>query len=181
MPKVRWIAVLLCVGLIVSCSKRSSGHAPTNLGSEGTASDWGMAEFTQQVSFELVIELTEPPAAIGGLENQRAPATATIKKLEVRATIADGDSARSLTSAELDRVVIRAPSIRLRSQTDEIITQHAPNGANFRARDLIAAIEATERRTRPHSSFDGGIDIQHVYLDSLERDPNGIWYLEWGS
>ncbi len=136
-------------------------------------------EFFNDLSGVLEIELTEPPQkAAPHLLNLVAPKTARIKSVAMR--LRDGD--RELAEDEWSRVVIRAPRIRMRSvDTDEIVIDHdAPNGSTFTVRDLANAIAKTERDSREHGEWLGGVDVHHIFFEGIELEGD-VWTICWGS
>ena len=79
-------------------------------------------------------------------------------------------------------MAFRGPSIRLRSRGDEeVVTHDAPNGSHFTVRELLRAVEETERRARPRSQWFGGIDVHHVCFEGLYLWDAGVWTILWGS
>lgn len=144
--------------------------------------------FFNGLSGRLEIELTEAPERISpALQNLRASPSATIARLSLRAEVYERESAsgpalfRPLTEDELERVVIRDPQVTLIGEGRDAITFDAPNGASFTVRDLLAAVEETERRSRGDSEWYGGIDVHHVFFQGIHYDTDGLWRISWGS
>lgn len=143
-------------------------------------------DFFNGLSGKLVIELTVPPERVGNLLNERATPEAGIVSLKLVVEIfnSDTDERRALTTEELDSVAFRGASIRLRSEEGEAVNHDAPNGKFFTVRQLLQAVEETERQTRAQSEWLGGIDVHHVYLEGLHPDEDGeddVWEIYWGS
>ncbi|MCA9598859.1 MAG: hypothetical protein KC776_36355 [Myxococcales bacterium] len=135
------------------------------------------------LSATLVIELSKPTQPITDkLYNQRAVPSATITAIRLEAELfGEGlDDARPLTADELAQVAITEPQIFLRGFGDPVL-HRAPNQTHFTLGDLLVAIEETERQTRHQSSWFGGIDIHHRFLEALERGDDGVWVIHWGS
>jgi hypothetical protein len=136
--------------------------------------------FFNRISATLSIKLTEPAQPVAeGLQNQKAAPSATIQSLELRPSVYENEKFRPLTPKELDRVVLDEPEIRLRS-LGEAVTHKAPNGEHFTVRDLLAAVEETERQTRAQSAWFGGIDVHHVFFEGIHPEDGG-WRIYWGS
>jgi hypothetical protein len=88
---------------------------------------------------------------------------------------------RRLTLEEYSRVAFRGESIRLKSQSGEVVSHRALNGSYFTVYELLCAVEETERRTRANSEWLGGIDIRHIYFEGLEQGDDDVWETRWGS
>jgi len=139
-------------------------------------------DFNKKFSGILEIEMSEPTVSVNGLANQRSGANAGIKKLSLSAEVyeEDADSFRSPTNAELDEVVLERPTVTLRSFGHDV--EHvAPDGKRFTARDLLMAVEETERRTRSETEWFGGIDVHHVFFEGLHEAKDGALRVSWGS
>jgi hypothetical protein len=140
-------------------------------------------EFLNGLSGTLVIELTEPAQqAAPHLMNLVAPKTARIKSVAMDFSVYEGEDDRKLTDEEWSRVVIHAPRIRMRSvDTEDIVVDHdAPNGSTFTVRNLADAIAKTERDSREHGEWLGGIDVHHVFFEGIELEDD-VWTICWGS
>ena len=135
------------------------------------------------ISGKLKIQLSKAAEPIApNHSNEKAPADAQIVSLAFVATICEDDAFRALTAGELDEVALTSREIRLKSDRGEGVLQFAaPNGVHFTVRDLIAAIEKTERETRPKGKWFGGIDVHHVFFEGLSRGEDGTWSINWGS
>jgi hypothetical protein len=141
-------------------------------------------EFFNRLSGRLTIELTEPPQqAAPHLMNLVAAPTARIAHVAMSFEVWEGDeNFRELTEEEWQRPILREPSIKMRSvDTDEIVIDHAaPNGKWFTVRDLANAIARTERESREHGEWLGGVDVHHVFFEGIELE-DGVWTICWGS
>ena len=152
-----------------------------SVGCGGRREAGGSIRLPDALSATLEIELSEPTSSISeALENQKASSTAKITSVRLRASMVDGNDLRDATEEELNQLAFDQPEIELRSYGDAV-THRAPNGASFTLRDLLSAIEETERRTRHQSEWFGGIDAHHVFFEGLEREPDGVWQIGWGS
>lgn len=140
-------------------------------------------DFFNALSGTLEIELTTPATPVGGLSNLAASAEAKLVSLTLKSGVYDrtGDEARSLTATELDQVVFRAPTIRLRGESRTVVSHDAPDGVRFTVRDLLLAVEQTEWQTRGDSEWLGGIDVHHRFFEGIEQDEEGVWEINWGS
>jgi hypothetical protein len=141
-------------------------------------------EFFNSLSGKLEIELDLPAEPIAkDLLNLRASPNARIVRLELRAEVFNPDTEefRPLTAAELDALAFRANSIPLRSEDGEVILHAAPNGSHFTVRELLRAVEETERRTRANSEWFGGVDVHHLYFEGIHPGEDDVWEIYWGS
>jgi hypothetical protein len=142
-------------------------------------------KFFNSLSGTLEIELDVPAEPVGDLLNVRAEPDARIVRLELRAEVFNPETEefRPLTPAELDSVAFRSGSIRLRSEDGEAVSHAAPNGSHFTVRELLHAVEETERQTRAGSEWLGGIDVHHVFFEGIhpDEDEDGVWEIYWGS
>jgi hypothetical protein len=133
------------------------------------------------VGGRLHIELSEPTTPITErLHNRKALPEATILSMRLEAHVYEDDDFRPLTEAELSAVAFPHPEIVMRG-LGRPVRHAAPNGAYFTVRDLLAAVEETERATRPESSWFGGVDAHHVFFEGLYPDGEGVWEISWGS
>jgi hypothetical protein len=133
---------------------------------------------------KLEIDLTEPPERIvPNLLNLRAPSSAQIRSISLTAEVFDDEDVdpRPLTVAELDLVMLHEPVIRLRSLAGDPVEHRAPNGRHFTVRDLLGAVEETERRTRSQTSWFGGVDVHHIFFEGVHPEADGTWSIVWGS
>jgi hypothetical protein len=140
-------------------------------------------EFFNSLSGVLKIALTEPAQrAAPHLLNLVASPTAKIASVSLDLHVFEEDDDRELTDDEWKRVVIRAPRIQMRSvDTDEVVIDHdASDGASFTVRDLANAIAKTERDSREHGEWLGGVDVHHVFFEGIELE-DGVWTICWGS
>ena len=137
--------------------------------------------FFNGLSGALHIGLSEPAQPISpALMNRKAPPAASITSVTLRASVFEDGGLRALTPEELDLVVLEEREVRDRGYGD-VVCHVAPNGTCFRVRDLLAAIEETERQTRHQSEWFEGIDVHHTFFEGMERDPDAIWRVRWGS
>lgn len=88
---------------------------------------------------------------------------------------------RRLTAAELDSVVFRGKQIRLRGMAGKVVSHDAPNGEFFTVRDMLHAVEETERRTRGQSDWFGEVDFIHIFFEGIRLADDGVWDITWGS
>jgi hypothetical protein len=139
-------------------------------------------EFLNTLSGTLEIELTEATERIApNLDNMKAPASARIKRLALKAQVFEGDDFRPLTEEELERVVWQGPEIQLVGESGGEVSHRAPNGESFTVRDVLAAVEETERQTRESSEWFGGVDVHHIFFEGLEQEGDNRWQIVWGS
>jgi hypothetical protein len=140
-------------------------------------------EFFNSLTGELKIQLDVPAERVGNLLNLHASPDATLMRLELQAEVFNRDTKefRPLTPEELDSVAFRGSSIRLLSENGEVVSHDAPDGSYFTVRELLKAVEETERQTRARSEWLGGIDVHHVFFEGIHSDDGGIWEIFWGS
>jgi hypothetical protein len=141
-------------------------------------------DFLNGLSGRLRVTLTEEAQPMSPhILNLAAPASATLVDVSLRLEAFGDDELRPLTEDEWASIVIDAPSIRMRSsEVDSVVLNlDAPNGLNFTVKDIVVAVEQTERASRPSSKWFGGIDVHHVYFDGLELEEDGVWCICWGS
>jgi hypothetical protein len=139
--------------------------------------------FFNRLKGRLEIELTEPAhAGSGRLMNQIAPPSARIASLTLEMEVYENKAFRDLTTDEWNRIVLEQASIKLRDSRDAAVIEHAaPNGRSFTVRELTAAIEDTERKTRGASEWFGGIDVHHRFFEGIRLGDDGVWAISWGS
>ena len=87
-----------------------------------------------------------------------------------------------MTPEELDSVAFRGDQIKLRGQSGEVVSHDAANGEFFTVRELLHAVEETERQTRDQSEWLGGVDVHHcMFRRNALRTDDGVWDIAWGS
>jgi hypothetical protein len=141
-------------------------------------------EFFNGLSGKLNIVLDVPAQPVANLLNLQAAPDARVVRLELHAEVFDRDTKefRSLTPQELDSVAFRGSSIRLRGEdAEEAVSHVASNGSYFTVRELLRAVEETERRTRAQSAWLGGVDVHHVFFEGIEPGEDDAWEICWGS
>jgi len=141
-------------------------------------------DFFNNLSGKLEIELTEPAESYRNMANLAAKPSAKIVNVRFHPKVFEEENVeqfRNLTEAELQLEILRQPSIRLRGEGGEVVEHKAPNGKSFTIKDMIAAMEATERISRGNSEWLGGIDVHHCYFEGIYQDENGDWEISWGS
>lgn len=142
-------------------------------------------EFFNSLTGTLDVELDVPAEPVAGLLNLQAAPDARIVRVELRAEVfnPETETSRPLTADELDAVAFRDGSIRLRSEDGEVVAHAAPNGSFFTVRELLRAVEETERQTRAQSEWLGGVDVHHVFFEGIHPDEeeDGVWEINWGS
>ena len=135
--------------------------------------------FFNSLSGSLKVDLTDPAQPIADLLNVSPPPSARVVKVELGAEVFNQDTKefRPLTPEELGSIAFRAGEIRLRGESGEIVTHHAPNGTFFTVEQLLEAVEETERQTRSESEWFGGVDVHHVFFEGIHpsEDEDGVW------
>jgi hypothetical protein len=86
--------------------------------------------------------------------------------VRLRADVFEDDDFRDLSGAELLAVAFAQPEIVMRG-LGAPVRHAAPNGVHFTVRDLLTAVEETERATGNQSSWFGGVDIHHVLFQAF--------------
>lgn len=140
-------------------------------------------QFFNNLSGTLEIELSVPAEPMANLLNLKASPEARIVSLKLRAQVFDKitEKSRDLTPDELNSIAFRGAQIKLRSESDDVVSHKAPNGKFFTVRDLLFAVEQTERRTRNDTEWLGGVDVHHCFFEGIEENDDGIWDIYWGS
>jgi hypothetical protein len=180
------ILVVLVLSAIVLAARRAPGTdrmRASNVPVAGPASVHPELEFFNDLSGVLRIELDTPARTVGKLQNLEASPTAAITHLTLEASVyeEDADDSRPLTFDELDRIGFGAATIRLRGEGGPIVEHHAPNGSAFTVRELLRAVEQTERQTRGQTEWLGGVDVHHIYFEGIHPDGDGVCVIRWGS
>jgi hypothetical protein len=141
-------------------------------------------EFFNCLSGHLDIELSIPAQQVAPrLLNLQSPPDARIVALKLTAEVYDTakNEFRALTVDELDSIAFRGSEIRLCGESERVVSHNAPNGAFFTVRELLLAIEETERQTRNESEWLGGVDVHHIFFEGIHEDSDGVWQIRWGS
>jgi hypothetical protein len=139
-------------------------------------------DFFNNLTAKLTIELTAPAELVAGQYNLRALPDAQVSNLSLRAEVhCETAGFRDLTPEELERVAFRDSRISLRAQSGDVIDHDAANGTFFTVRELLHAIEETERQTRGRTRWLGGIDVHHRYFEGIHLAADGVWDIVWGS
>jgi hypothetical protein len=160
------------------------GQQPTILDSPSKFDvDQKALEFFNTLRGELEIILTEPSEPIDDLLAVAAHPEAQILSLSLALEVFNWDTeqSRPLTQEELDMVVFVEREIQLRGESGEIVVHQAPNGNEFTVRDLINAVEDTERETRGSTDWLGGIDVRHCFFEGIHETKDGVWEIFWAS
>jgi hypothetical protein len=139
--------------------------------------------FFNKLSGILHIELTEPAQqAAPHVLNLVASPGARIKALRFDVEVFEDGELRPLTDDELASVAFAAPRIELFNvDAGERVPHEAPNGEHFTVRDLIRAVELTERSTRESAEWLGGVDVHHIFFEGIALEEDGTWAICWGS
>jgi hypothetical protein len=144
--------------------------------------DEGALAFFNRLSGKLDVRLTKPTKAVSDrLLNRVAPATARVVEISMRWSVYENESFRDLRPEEWSRLVLREPRLRMRGESESAVEHAAPDGRAFTVRDLAAAVEETERRSRDDSEWLGGVDAHHVFFEGIDREDDGVWTIRWGS
>jgi len=140
-------------------------------------------EFFNGLSGQLAVELTEPAHSISENlpGNLVAPTGARVKQVSLELRVFEEDDFRDLSEEEWSRVVIRAPSVRMRGESEVVVEHPAPDGNAFTVRDLGEAVAKTERQGRDESEWFGGVDVHHVFFEGISLEDDGVWSICWGS
>lgn len=124
--------------------------------------------------FILNVKVSSKRQRIGSLLNERAQPGASITSLRL-------NPSRPLKNSELDAVAYDGPAIVLQG-AGHVPMLHEPQQGKgfFTVRDLLDAVEKTERDTRHLSEWFGGIDVHHVFFEGFCLEDN-VWHICWGS
>lgn len=146
-------------------------------------SDQAGMEFFNEIGGRLNIELSEPPERITeDLANETATPDARIVSLELVPEWFERDTGefRPLTEEELNRTAYAGPTIKLGAESGSVMEHQAPNGKSFTVRELLKAVEDTEKQERTNTELFGGVDVHHVFFEGLYEE-DGVWWISWGS
>jgi hypothetical protein len=140
-------------------------------------------EFFNNLGGTLEIELTVPAEPGARTYNLRASPEAQISNLRLHTRVFNRqtDGFRDLTPDELDSVAFRDNRITLRGLSGDVVAHDAANGEFFTVRELLHAVEDTERQTRDRSEWLGGVDTHHCYFEGIHLADDGVWDITWGS
>jgi hypothetical protein len=110
-------------------------------------------EFFNSLSGRLEIELTEPAEPYRNLAKLAAKPGAEIVDVRLHPEVFEEDEQkfRDRTEAGLQLVIFHESHIRLRGEGGDVVEHKAPNGKSFTVKEMFAAIEETERKTRGNS------------------------------
>ncbi len=167
-------------------SDNTTHHEPNSARPTDTACQRGHVPelvFFNSLSGTLEIKLTVPAQPGASTYNLRASPDAQIANMRLHTEVfnRETDKFRDLTPDELDSVAFRGNQIELRGQSSEVVAHEAANGKFFTVRELLHAVEDTERQTRDRSEWLGGVDVQHCYFEGLHLADDGVWGIAWGS
>lgn len=144
-------------------------------------------KFFNRLSGVLAVELTQKAKPWEGsrLMNVFADPKAKIVKVGLDVQVFPDDDAidndfRELTDEEWKQEVIKAPSINIRGASGDIVEHKSAKGV-FTIKDLIKAVEKTERKTRGKTNWFGGVDVHHIFFEGMEKSKDGVWETFWGS
>ena len=62
-----------------------------------------------------------------------------------------------------------------------VVSHNAPNGEFFTVRDLLHAVEETERQTRGQTQELGSSCWCHIFFEGIHLVADGVWDISWGS
>lgn len=110
-----------------------------------------------------------------------APPTARVKSVKLRAEVFENNDVRPLTEEELNSIALRQPSVTLQNDSGKQVTHRASNGAHFTVRELLNAVEETERKLRAETEWLGGVDVHHIYFEGIEPIGPATFQILWGS
>ncbi len=82
-------------------------------------------------------------------------------------------------SCILALVVFRGGVLTLRGLGKPV--RHTQPDCEFTVRDVLEAVEETERQTRGQTAWFGGIDVHHVYFEGFDGEEDDVWLIGWGS
>jgi hypothetical protein len=140
-------------------------------------------DFFNSLAGYLDIELSVPAQQVSPqILNLQASPEAKMVGLNFTAQVYDAakGECRALTPEELDSVAFRGSEIRFRSG-GRTVTHYAQNGTFFTVRQLLLAVEETERQTRSEMEWLGGVDVHHIIFEGIHEDSDGAWFIWWGS
>jgi len=170
------LCLMAVIGVSFGC--RESQESPRQ---DTMSSD---LKFFNSLSGKLQIDLSIPAEPVAPhLLNLKASPDAKVVSVKLQAEVFEEakDEFRDLTPDELNSIAFRGAEIRLRNDSGRIVTHKAPNGASFTVRELLLAIEETERQTRNDVEWLGGVDVHHIFFEGIHQSEDGVWDINWGS
>ena len=129
-------------------------------------------EFFNSVSAVLSISLTKKPIRIGTLMNLRAEEDSKIKEIKFdNYEIFENGNFRKLTLEEESMIVFEdAPEISIVGESlfdrdlKKFTVSHKKKNGKWSVKELVKAVEKTEKKTRQHTEWFGGVDVHHIYF-----------------
>lgn len=94
--------------------------------------------------------------------------------------VEETDSFRPLSEAELSQIALNEATVELTSVGNERVIHKAPNGRFFTVKELVEAVELTEKMTRSNSRWFGDIDTHHIFFEGIYCE-QGQRVIYWGS
>lgn len=145
-------------------------------------------DFLNHLSGILNISLTKKPVRIGNLLNVRAESDAKIKNAKLECKVFCDDSFRNLSTEEEKMIVFEdAKEISIIGESvfaedlEKFTVAHKKKSGKWSVRDVLKAIEKTEKKTRVHTDWFGGIDVHHIYFEGLRKINDNSFVSSWGS
>lgn len=135
----------------------------------------------ENLSGILQIKLTKPTYRIGRLYNEFADKNAKIKSIDFHFDFGDEECYEEPIKEIYKQIAIKAKSINIKSETDQIIKFIAPNGKYFTFKDLEKIVKTVEKKTRGNTEWFGGIDCHHIFFEGIHKVKKGLYQLHWGS
>lgn len=166
------IIVLLSLFTIAGC----------NFSTADECVDYEEMEFFNSIGGTLEVKLTQEPEPMKNLPGNKVAKKAEIISIKLKPEIyvEETDSFRQLTDVELNTIAFNQPSIELVSQSNEVVEHKASNKKYFTVKELLNAVELTEKQTRKNSDWFGGVDVHHIFFEGVYCE-NGKRLIYWGS
>lgn len=132
-----------------------------------------------EISGMLKIDLTkEPVKIVSGLSNLKAISTAKIKNIKlINIYEIDFNTYDNLkiSKEKMNEETYYCSQLTLMGRARIPVMHKAPNGKFFTLKDVISAVEETEKQTREHTEWFGGIDVHHVFFDGISEEGQIYW------
>ena len=135
----------------------------------------------QELGLVLNCTLSSPPAQIApGWMNMYAPPSATLDACEVisNGIWSEGNgNFTPLTAADLNSIVYASTTFSFASYSGEVVTFETLSSQGFTLQEIFDSIAAAELTSRSNTEWLGGIDIDHVYIESFNISECGLQLL----
>lgn len=128
--------------------------------------DYEEMEFFNSIGGVPGVHVTQEPKSMKNLSGNKVAEKSELISVNLKPEIYLEEEGifRQLTDIELNTIAFNRPSIELVSKSDEVVEHKASNGKYFTVKELLNAVELTEKKTRKNTNWFGGVDIHHIYF-----------------